>query len=356
MTARPATARLSGLRPPNDVTARIAPAVRAFAFVASAMFAAVIPAGAQELTPFLVQSACVDARGAPVPGLLPVEPGCTRRRPLGFSDPLPYRKHDWPAAAQAARRPEGYHASDSLRATWLNRDVVVQTLDFGDNDRRFGVFDDGRGDGGHVVRMAPSDGGAYVVYTQGGRNSAWFRSPGCAAGVDGGMQGWLLAAPGRPGPDGWMQRVVQLRIGPTAESCPAAFDRSLTRWRFARIAVPWRDTAGAQGEAMVDAIVTEHYGGPGPIPRAGHLERIWLARDLGMIRWERWENRGFSRRQNIDEAAARLEAVRRCPPIAFDDPPPGGAWARTDCRTWTNFARATAGQPLHTMPWPAGAR
>lgn len=340
--------------------ARIAPVVRAFAFGAAALAAPLLapaaPAAAQDWAPFLVQSACLDARGAPVPGLLPVEPGCTRRRPLGFSDPLPYRKHDWPAEAIAARRPEGYQASDSLRATWLGRDVVIQSMDFGGEGRSFGVFDGTRGDAAHVMRVAPEDDGAYIIYTGDGRRGGWLRSPGCVRGPDGGMQGWLLAAPGRPGPDGWVERIARLRMAPTLESCPTAFDGSLTRWRVARIAIPWRDTAGGRGEALIDTIITEHYGRAVPIPQSTHLERIWLARDLGMVRWERWENRGFSRRQNLEEMSARLEASRRCPPIAFSDPPPGGGWLRVDCRTWTNFDRARPGQMLRGMPWPEGAR
>ena len=52
MTARPATARLSGLWPPDFVMARIAPAVRAFAFGSLAILAAVVPASAAEVLTF----------------------------------------------------------------------------------------------------------------------------------------------------------------------------------------------------------------------------------------------------------------------------------------------------------------
>ena len=77
----------------------------------------------------MAQSVCLDAQDAPRPGLLPFEAECERSRPLSAGDPLPYRKHDWPGASDAAVLPSGYQASDSLRGTLLGRPAILQTFE-----------------------------------------------------------------------------------------------------------------------------------------------------------------------------------------------------------------------------------
>jgi hypothetical protein len=44
---------------------------------------------------------------------------------------------------------------------------------------------------------------------------------------------------------------------------------------------------------------------------------------------------------------------RRCPAVAFGEPPAEG-WVLVDCRTWTNIVRAApGGAPLSPLAWPA---
>jgi len=316
-------------------------------FLLAAMLAA--PAAAQSsLEPWLVQSACLDAAGRMVPGRLPIEAACRNRAPQLQSDPMPYRRHDWPAVEHAPALPQGYQASDAVLGTLMGQRAAIHTFDFGaDPQRRFGAFDRGQGDGGQVVPLTP--GPAYIAMTEdGGGGVQWFLSPDCREGGRG-WQGWLVAAP-EPG-QGWSERVVRLRIAPTAQACPARFNESYTRWRRTALDLPWREAAtGRTGSAQVDAIVSEHYGG-GAIATADHLERFVLARDLGMVRWERWENTARSRRANLARDAAMIARQQRCPPLAVSDPPAPG-WAMVDCRTWTNFVRAAPGRPLRAMAWP----
>ena len=98
-------------------------------------------AAEEPFLPFMAQSVCLDARGAVQAGRLPFEPGCGRSRPLSAGESLPYRKHDWPGAADAAAQPRGYQASDSLLGTLLGRPAVIQTFDFGGGRRVFSRFD-----------------------------------------------------------------------------------------------------------------------------------------------------------------------------------------------------------------------
>jgi hypothetical protein len=322
----------------------------AFLLAASALAtpASIGNADAQDaLSPYMAQSACLDAQGAPVPGRLPFEAGCDRSRPASTGEPLSYRKHDWPGAADAAARSTGYQASDSLLGTLLGRPAFLQTFDFGGGSRAFNRFD--AGDGGQVVVVR--NGTAASPLTQdGGDGVQWFQSPECR-GSGGPAAGWLFAA--APLSDAWQERVVRLNKSRGPDQCPSAFAESLTRWRRARIGLPWRDGAtAAVASAPADVVVSEHFG-TGSIGTADHLERFWFARGLGLARWERWDNPARSRgpRQDRDRMAQVIAGSGRCPPIAFSEPPAAG-WRMVDCRTWTNMERAAAGAPLAALDWP----
>lgn len=329
------------------------PVFRGFLLFATLLLGLAWPAVAQQahgpLLPWLVQSICLDEAGVPVPGLLPFEPACGRRAPQRQDAPMPYRRHDWPAVQEARRVPLGYQASDSLLGSLLGGPAAVQTFDFGAGDaRRFGVLDHGRGDGGQVIPLGP--GPAFIVMTEDGSGGVqWFLSPDCRQGGRG-WQGWLLAGPNLS--ERWNARVVHLRIAASPQACPTAFDASLTRFRRTRLALPWRDAAsGRTATVAVDAIVSEHFGGA-EIPTAHHLERFVLARGLGLVRWERWENPAIARRPDLAQRADLVESQQRCPMLSVSTPP-GPGWRMRDCRHWTNFVRATPGHPLAAPPWPS---
>lgn len=261
---------------------------------------------------------------------------------------MPYRRHDWPAVQQSRRLPQGYQASDAVLGSLLGMPAAVQTFDFGEGDfRGFGVLDQGRGDGGQVIPLGP--GPAFIAMTEDATGGVqWFLSPDCVGGGRG-WQGWLLAEPGAT--YAWTTRVVQLRTAPSPEACPESFDNSLTRYRRMRLDLPWREAATGQISAvLVDAIVSEHYGGP-QIAGADHLERFIFARDLGMVRWERWENTAIRRDPDIARSADELRRQRRCPLMAVSTAP-GPAWKMSDCRHWTNIVRARPGDILQPLPWP----
>jgi hypothetical protein len=194
------------------------------------------------------------------------------------------------------------------------------------------------------------DGTAASPLTQdGGGGVQWFQSPDCR-GASGPAPGWLFAA--LPLGEAWQERVVRLNKARRPDECPTAFVPSLTRWRTARIELPWREAAtGAVAAAPAEVLVSEHFGGAS-LDTANHLERFWFARGLGLTRWERWEHIGRSRLPDRERKARIIAESRRCPPIAFGDPPAEG-WQLVDCRTWTNMVRAAPGAPLTSLPWPA---
>lgn len=328
------------------------PAILVFGLVLAAL--ASTPVRAQPATgieAFMVQAACLDERGAPRPGTTPLDPDCRRQQPLDVTDRLPYRKHDWPAQREAAALPRGYQASDSLRGTLFGRPAIIQTMDFGAGQRAFGRFDPAGGDGGHVVVIRNRDSAA-ILTEAGGTGIKWFQGESCRS-EGAPTAGWLFS--GTPLAESWQSRLVRLRIARSPQECPRAFDPSFTRWRRARIDLPWRDSAtGEARRSPAEIVVSEHYGGAS-IERANHLERFWFARGLGMVRWERWENAALSRRANREQAAAVIAASGRCPPITFSDPPAEG-WEMVDCRTWTNIVRQPPGSAgLTPLAWPEPA-
>ena len=229
-------------------------------------------AGSPETLPVLVQSACLDAQGRVVPGLLPFEPDCTRRRPLGVGEDLPYRKHDWPGAGMEAALPRGWQASDSLLGTLRGQRAAIQTADFGDPPRRFGQIDPG--DGGAALPLgAPTIAGAMTE--DGTRGVQWFASAACTPG-GAVMQapGWLYALlPLRPG--AWNEVVARIGRAPEAEACARGTIPVLTSWRLERMAVPWREAAdGRTGSVEVETLVSEHFGNA-TIAGSGAMERVF---------------------------------------------------------------------------------
>ncbi|HYZ34056.1 MAG TPA: hypothetical protein VE684_17430 [Crenalkalicoccus sp.] len=319
-----------------------------------AMLALLSPgASAQQVTApveeYLAQSVCLGPGGAVLPGVLPFEPACTKRRALRAGEALPYSKHDWPDQRTAARLPQGYQASDSFWGTLLGEQAAIVTLDFGAGQGRgFGSFEPG--DGG--VAILDRRGRVSGAMTQDASGVQWFVSPACREARL--APGWLYAEP--PLSEAWRQDVAMLLTAKRPEDCPRAFVPSLTRWRLARIALPWREAASGEARSVpADILVSEHYGHmPGARPSiatAAHLERTVFARGLGVIRWERWENPERSTQKDIPQRAAIISDSSRCPAEDLSVAP-GTQWRLVDCRLWTNFVRAAPGAPLQALPWP----
>jgi hypothetical protein len=274
--------------------------------------------------PFLAQSECVGAGGAPLVGVLPFEAECQNQR-AAVPGHLPYRRIDW----------SGVQASD---AVLLPSGAIAQTFDFGDAPRAFGRLDRGLGDGGDLVVITPS--GVGIEQTEdGGAGRQWWRDPFCRQGA-----GWLLFE-GQPTTE-WRSRVSQLGMVRNAEDCARDFSFVYTRWRQQPVELPWRDNRGGEGAVVLNSIISEHFAGTA-INNADHMERFVFSEGIGKTLWQRWEHSGRTHR-NADElrgAIAAMEGDNRCP-VAGDVPAPG--WVLADCRVWMNFDRA-GGQ---WMAWP----
>ena len=268
-------------------------------------------------------------------------------------DPVVWRRHDWAGQGDAADRPEGYQASDSVEQDLSEGRIYPQTFDFGDAGRQFQRFDLGVGDGGQALVIL--NGAVYGSMTEdGGAGVQWFVGEGCRrfANVPAALQGWLFFDGDARA--GWRDKLARLKSEHRL-SCPwFYYNNAYTRWRRLEAHFPYRISTSRsdvqEGTWTVDAILSEHYGGSS-IATAAHLERFWFGRGYGMLRWERWENAASSSRPQLREGAQALADSRRCGPVEGSDRP-GLDWEMVDCRTWTNFIRLTRPWKVADFEWP----
>jgi len=300
------------------------------------------PPSSNELMSFLVQSVCLDDNGQIRPGL-PIDADCLIRRTQTDRDVASYRKYDWPNFNETGHRPLGYQASDSVVMRRGGRTFVEQTFDFGDEKRAFGHFDASLGDGGQVLVVV--DGWASAIMTEdGGDGIQYFIGPGCETSAQpaAGELSWLFfnshAERGQ-----WNSTLARLNKGRAMSECPTAFNTALTRYRADTIDVPFRilDKSLRLTETTkpVDVIISEHYGGE-DITSADHLERFYFARDLGLIRWERWENFAVPKPMALVRMAKEFAQTGRCRPWAYSTAA-GPQWQIIDCRNWTTLVPST---------------
>ncbi len=307
-----------------------------------------------EMLRYLTQAVCLDAAGVPT-NLLPIDPACANRRPQAMGDDAVYRKHDWPDSTDPRRPMTGYQASDSVVLTVDHRDFVVQTFDFGDTTRSFGRFDEGQGDGGQVLLLV--DGWASAAMTEdGGDGVQWFIGEDCRAAPESARRflSWRMFRDDVSA-DRWHDIVTRLNKSRSADSCPRAFNAAYTRYRLERLRFPFR-IVGPSGEAIVEnhpleVVISEHYGG-GSIDTADHLERFFFARDLGLLRWERWANPAISRQPDIAGSADRMDRSGRCPKLDFRGAT-DTTWLLVDCRIWTTLVRPAETWTVSRYDWKA---
>jgi hypothetical protein len=312
------------------------------------------PLSNAEMLDYLAQSICLDAAGNPS-DQLPIEPNCMHHRLQTSQDMAHYRKHDWPDRSDPRLPVDGYQASDSVIEDRGHRMLVVQTFDFGDTRRVFGKFDTGQGDGGQVVVVA--DGWASIAMTEdGGDGVQWFVADGCRSNPKSDQRylGWLMFRNDATS-DRWRDIVTYLNKERAPGDCPWFFAPAYTRYRSGSVEFPFRivDTNGdvTAENHRLDVIISEHYGGRS-IALARHLERFYLAKGLGMVRWERWENPARSDQRGIDQAATGFARSGRCPSLDMHETADRD-WKLVDCRMWTNLVRAHGSWSVDDYRWRA---
>ena len=309
--------------------------------IAASAQTAIVMASEATLRDFLVQNVCLDARGAVVVGISPIDGDrrCVAQRDLRPGERLPYHKHDHPASAQQAAAPLGYQRSDSFPVeTALFGIVVERSFDFGVGDgRRFGIFDTGS-DGGDVAIL--SAGIVSIGATEDGGAGFQLFVGECSGPVEPAAltNSWIIAEfdPARPAPlqGEALARLNDLTVG-HQDRCPSRFNSAYTDWRV--VPVRYRAVPGQGAPVTLTTLISEHYGGADRAA-ADHVERFYFTREFGGTRWERWQNANGNARLSaakIAEMAAGFAASGRC---SAPEMPGGGApLVLVDCREWTRI-------------------
>ncbi len=292
----------------------------------------------------MVQDVCVDKADKVLIGVSPLDgqEKCPRHRDLRVGENLPYHKHDWANLPVRPRLPAGYQRSDSFPIeTRLLGTAVVQTFDFGDDGRTFGQFDEGNGDGGQVVVFSARS-AAFGLTEDAGAGLQFFYGPQCDAVQPGRriFDSWIVVdrsfSLGRPGE-------TLARLDRNLSTCPGALNYAYTRWKAKQVSFQTR-SAGKEGRQTLTTLISDHFGGKSLID-AGHLERFYFRRELGLTRWERWQNLAKQERPNDRDSALKFTATGRCEHLEEQPAPSGGGeWVMVDCRQWTNIVLSAAPQ------------
>ena len=322
--------------------------------MACAFSASAQPLSLDEMLSYGVQRICVDDAGKATRAL-PIEDSCGRSRPQRSNDVATYRKHDWPNTLDVPQLALGYQASDSVIQRRGGRTLIVQTFDFGDAGRQFGRFDGGHGDGGQVMVLV-GEWASFPMTEDGGGGVQWFVGEGCRTSrtADARFSSWLVFRDDVRAAD-WGNAVARLNITPSTDTCPRRFGDAYTRYRLDQVEFPFRiiDVApvATNLRRRLDVVVSEHYGGR-DIRSADHLERFFLAKGLGLVRWERWANANLAQTSATLQAAEMLAQTARCPGLK-DYGAPDHRLLLVDCRTWTSLVRQTQPWSVDSYNWPA---
>jgi hypothetical protein len=287
------------------------------------------PPGWTTVYDFLVQDACTDASGRLLVGVAPVDGPvkCPQHRNLRPGEPLPYHKNDWPSVEATARRPNGYARNDTYPIETRNYGVaVIQARGF--------VGPDGAPVPGH-------SGGSIWLFsnqtvasglTQDPAGLHLFFGPNCRSPDPAQrlLDAWVVVdksySPDHPG-------AMVARLTQFPERCPREA-YAYTDWGTMPMTFRVR-SGGVTREVQFETLISNHFGGRSP-EQARNMERFYFTRELGLIRWERWQNFTLQQRPEDAARAASVAASGRCDPVQ-PRPAATGDWHMVACRQYTNL-------------------
>lgn len=291
--------------------------------------------GSETISDYMIQDVCVDDQDKPITAVSPLDPKCSRHRDLRPGERLPYHRHDWPSFADKAKRPFGYQRGDSVPyETKRLGTITVTTWDLGDGERQFGRYDGVKGDGGSFVAIASKYVGSMAAIDRRNGAQLFVNMESCKGqiGAESLQVGWPFFSVRFPGEQSGLSH-SRLKVSKTLGACPTRYTHVHTEWSVMDFA-PMIAT-GKAGERTVSTVVSSHYSGP-DIDRSPNMERMYFSRELGRMRWERWQNLAIQERPNDRKRSARLAESGKCVPAA-PAPKWRGEWVMVACREMTNI-------------------
>ena len=298
---------------------------------------------------FLIQDVCIDSAGT-VLSISPLDKSCTHLRNLKPNELLPYHKHDWSEANSSET--DGYQRSDSVAL--LTRDlgeVIISTFDFGDGIRRVGFYDGENGDGFGLFSISEGWAGSMMTLDRSGGPQLFVDLDRCSDKVSLAsiMGGWRFGPSDlTKNPSGTtLQRIK--RVNKLGVPCPTKGTFSTTHWFMTDFKPMSRHGEAARS---LKTLVSEHYAGD-PAKPFKNMERMYFSRDLGRMRWERWQNLSSQPLGNEEpgkEMSEKLEESGRCNG-GEGRPHYEGLWSMVRCREWTNIIPASFNHGDRLSEW-----
>lgn len=294
------------------------------------------PAG---IADYMIMDVCVDTADRILPGLVPGDVDCERRRDIRPGEPPPYELRNFLNA-------DGGCAEDGGTVAKLNRPVerggqtriVSSTLSLPASACGGARGRPGRpGEGGASIQWH-DEGYGFIMGSYSPVALSVYQTPLCRNDSDSSrrfFRGWIIAPATVPlvGQSGYGVFESRLATGAASalpQACPTRYRRALTTWLVA----PMRYTAGRE---MV-SIISSHFARvsrDGLSPGATlQMEQTYWTREFGLSRWEKWARRDWVHPRSSRSApdlARELRQRGRC------GPPAGGTF---DISSHTRFADA----------------
>jgi hypothetical protein len=298
----------------------------------------------------MIQNVCLNDDGKPL-RMSPLDDRCLRQRDLLPGEALPYHKDDWPALKDRLASPAGKQRGDSFPLLHKELGLVAfHTFDWGDGVRKFGRYDGINGDGGSLVVVASGMVGSILTIDQRAGVQLLVNKSACHGSVDlqGLLVGWPFAAADTAS-DGVHYSQLK-RVQNFGEACPASASHVITVWYFTGFA-PMVAT-GEAGKKQIHTLISEHYSGT-DIDNSPNMERMYFSRELGRMRWERWQN--LSRQERSDDLSRteKLADDGRCIG-GVGKPNHAGEWVMVACHEWTNIVLSSNPSGDSVSPWLVG--
>ncbi len=317
----------------------------------AAAFAAAPPEEpTSEIYDYLVQNVCVDDQGKAL-RISPLDDKCARQRNLRLGEGLPYHKHDWAGVkAKGEAADLGHQRDDTVPVFYPGVGYfVLGTLDFGDGQRKFGVYDGDKGDGLSLISIQGDYAGSVMTFDH-HAGVQLFTNPDHCRGkvdIDSLIGGWVYAPVDLArNPAGMLNSSIK-RVPAFGVACPPARRNQTTKW-YLRDYAPMTGT-DTPGSKKFRTLISEHFSGKDS-KKFAHLERMYFTRELGRIRWERWQNLSQQAREGDEESADMLESSGRCSG-GVGPPDFPGKWTMVRCHEWSNLIPTTSAEGDHLDTW-----
>ncbi|MFY9349028.1 MAG: hypothetical protein WBL20_00295 [Sphingobium sp.] len=284
--------------------------------------AAAAPAGAPlpAILDFMTMDVCVDGSGAVIPGMIPGDARCTRRRDIRAGETPPYMLHNFGYPGSRCGDSGTIDKTNMPVARGGVTRIVSSTIrrpGCSTRAAREELSDAPTAQDGASIQWA-DDRYGFIMGSYSPVSLSAFQSSLCRANPSSSrrfFRSWVIApaqvpAAGESGVgvfDGAMAKgAANVKMG----SCPTRFRQALTSWTVQPFTF--------KSNRTMRAIISSHFAQTAPDGlspgNAMQMERTYWTREFGISRWEKWTREDFARKdgKSVATLGSQLAARGRC--------------------------------------------